>query len=149
MPARRKSIDKCIKSIIPRASTYIFSRTSQTQTLRSKNKVYEKLEYEEVAVQDDEMIGASGHVTTFSGDSGSPHWKYDASKRAVVVSIVTSKVGPKSDPRSPLNKNPEMQCNNKATKLTEKVVLWIKEKAGIPIKKGRKRSYEGKTFSSK
>ena len=75
--------------------------------------------------------------------------KYVGLDRAIVVSIVSSKVGPKSDPRSPLNKDPEMQCSNKATKLTEEVVSWIKEKAGIPIKKGRKRSYDGKTFSSK
>ena len=135
MPKRFKSINKCIKSIIPRASTYLFSRTLQTKTLRNKNKDYEKLEYEEVVEQDEEIKGASGHVTTYSGDSGSPYWKYDSSKRAIVVSIVTSKVGPKFDPRSSLLENPEMQCNNKATKLTEEVVSWIKAKAGIPIQK--------------
>ena len=134
-PKRMKSINKCIKSRVPRASTYLFSRTLQTKTLRNKNKDYEKLEYEEVAEQDDEIEGASGHVTTFSGDSGSPHWKYDALDRAIVVSIVSSKVGPKSDPRSRVNKNPEMECTNKATKLTEEVVSWIKAKAGIPIQK--------------
>ena len=135
MPKRFKSINKCIKSIIPRASTYLFSRTLQTQTLRNKNKNYEKLEYEEVVEQDDEIKGASGHVTTYSGDSGNPYWKYVGLDRAIVVSIVSSKVGPKSDPRSPVNKNPEMQCTNKATKLTEEIVSWIKKKAGIPIKK--------------
>ena len=146
MPTHLQSIYKCVKSIVPRASTHVFSRT-----LDDKQQVlikFEKLKYKG-PVQDDEIKHASGHVTTYSGDSGSPFWKYDASKRAVVVSIVSSKVGPKSDPRSPLNKNPEMQCNNKATKLTEEVVSWIKEKAGISIKKGRKRSCDGKTFSSK
>ena len=129
MPTHLQSIDKCVKSIVPRASTYIFSRN-----LDDKYRVpilFEKLEYKG-AVQDDEMKHASGHVTTFSGDSGSPHWKYDSLDRAIVVSIVSSKVGPKSDPRSRLNRNPEMQCNNKATKLTEGVVKWIKKKAGIP-----------------
>ena len=133
MPTHLQSIDKCVKSIVPRASTYIFSRT-----LDDKYRVpilFEKLEYKG-AVQDDEMKHASGHVTTFSGDSGSPYWKYDASRRAIVVSIVTSKVGPKFDPRSPLSENPEMECNHKATKLTEEVVKWIKKKAGIP--KGKK-----------
>ena len=146
MPTHFQSIDKCVKSIVPRASTYIFSRT-----LDDKYQVpimFEKLKYKG-AVQDDEMKHASGHVTPYSGDSGSPYWKNDASKRAIVVSIVTSKVGPKVDPRSGLLENPEMQCNNKATKLTEEVVLWIKEKAGIPITKGQKRSYPGETSKTK
>ena len=133
MPTHLRSIDKCVKSIVPRASTYIFSRT-----LDDKHQfpiMFEKLDYKG-PVQDDEIKHASGHVTTFSGDSGSPYWKYDASRRAIVVSIVTSKVGPKFGPRSPFSDNPEMECNHKATKLTEEVVKWIKKKAGIP--KGKK-----------
>lgn len=112
-----------------------------SRTLDDKYQVpimFEKLKYKG-AVQDDEMKHASGHVTPYSGDSGSPYWKYDSSKRAIVVSIVTSKVGPKFDPRSSLLENPEMQCNNKATKLTEGVVRWIKKKAGIPPASKRNR----------
>ena len=120
-----------------------------SRTLDDKYQVpimFEKLKYKG-AVQDDEMKHASGHVTPYSGDSGSPYWKYDSSKRAIVVSIVTSKVGPKFDPRSGLLENPEMQCNNKATKLTEGVVKWIKKKAGIPP--ASKRNRLDKTLSSK
>ena len=129
MPKHLQSIDKCVKSIVPRASTHIFSRT-----LDDKDRVlpmFEILDYKG-PVQDDEMKHASGHVTTYLGDSGSPLWKYDTSRRAIVVSIVTSKVGPKFAPRSPLSENPELECNNMATKLTEEVVKWIKKKAGIP-----------------
>ena len=129
MPTHLRSINKCVKSIVPRASTHIFSRT-----LDDKHQVpimSEKLDYKG-PVQDDEMKHASGHVTTNVGDSGSPFWKYDASRRAIVVSIVTSKVGPKFAPRSSLSETPELECNHKATKLTEEVVKWIKKKAGIP-----------------
>ena len=107
------------------------------------------MEYEKVAVKDDENKRGSAHVSTYAGDSGSPFWKYDASNRAIIVSIVSSKVGPKYGPRITLMQNPEMQCNNKATKLTEEVVLWIKEKAGIPITKGQKRSYLDETSKTK
>ena len=128
MPTHLQSIYKCVKSIVPRASTHVFSRT-----LDDKQQVlikFEKLKYKG-PVQDEEIKHASGHVTTNSGDSGSPFWKYDASGRAIVVSLVTSKVGPKFGPRSPFSDNPEMECNHKATKLTDDVVKWIKKKAGI------------------
>ena len=94
--------------------------------------------------QDDENKLGSSHVRTYAGDSGSPFWKYDSSSnRAIVVSIMSSKVGPKYGPIVTLMDNLDMQCNQKATKLTEEVVLWIKDKAGIPVKcprKGQKES---------
>ena len=155
MPTQAQYIYKCIKSIIPRASTFSFSRTLRNDWTpfftilnphRNKNEVYEKLEYEEASEQDDENNHGSQHVIPFYGDSGSPYWKYDdASNRAVVVSIHSSKVGPKYGPRITLMENLDMQCNHKATKLTEEVVLWIKQKAGIKIKKGQKRSHPGET----
>ena len=142
MPTHLQSIDKCVKSIVPRASTYIFSRTLEDKN--GDSIMLEKLEYKG-PVQDDAMKHASGHVTTFYGDSGSAFWKYDSSKRAIVVSIAASKVGSKFDPFSPVSENPEMECNNKATKLTEEVVKWIKKKAGIP--KGNKRNHLDETSS--
>ena len=147
MSTKLQYIYKCIESIIPRASTFSFFAIRHP--LRDKNRVYEKLEYEGVSDQDDENRLGSQHVTTFYGDSGSPYWKYDTSNRAVVVSIVSSQVGPKYGPRTTLMENPKMLCNEKATKLTEEIVLWIKEKAGIPIRKGQKRSHTGETSGTK
>ena len=144
MPKELQHINKCIISKIPSASTFLFSRTLRKRNLllrllRNQNKFYEKLEYEKVVRQDDENKLGSSHVRTYAGDSGSPFWKYDASSnRAIVVSIMSSKVGPKYGPIVTLMDNPDMQCNQKATKLTEEVVLWIKEKAGIPVKCPRK-----------
>ena len=111
--------------------------------------MYEKLEYEKVSVQDDENKRGSQHVTTSYGDSGGSFWKYDASNRAIVVSIVSSLVGPKYGPKITLMEIPEMQCNDKATKLTEEIVLWIKDKAGIPIRKGQEKSHPGETSGTK
>ena len=157
MPTKFQYVNKCVASIIPRASTFSFSRTLRNDrtsrffailhSLRGKNKVYEKLEYDEVSEQDDKNRLGSQHVTTFYGDSGSPFWKYDASNRAVVVSIVSSQVGPQYGPRATLMENPEMLCNEKATKLTEEIVLWIKDKAGI--RRGQKRSHPGETSGTK
>ena len=148
MPKELQHINKCIISKIPSASTFLFSRTLRKRNLllrllRNQNKYDEKLEYEKVVRQDDENKRGSSHVRVYAGDSGSPFWKYDGSNRAIVVSIVSSKVGPKYGPIVTLMDNPHMQCNQKATKLTEEVVLWIKDKAGIPIKnpgKEQKRS---------
>ena len=157
MPKELQYINKCIKSKIPSASTFLFSRTLRKKNFllrlfRNQNKFYEKLEYEEVVRQDDENKRGSSHVRTYAGDSGSPFWKYDASNRAIVVSIVSSKVGPKYGPIVTLMDNPDMQCNQKATKLTEEVVLWIKDKAGIPVKyprKGEKTNHPGETSGTK
>ena len=149
MTTELQYIYKCIKSIIPRASTFSFYRTLHNDWNPFGNEVYEKLEYKKVSEQDDENRLGSQHVITFYGDSGSPFWKYDASNRAVVVSIVSSQVGPKYGPRTTLMENPEMQCNEKATKLTEEIVLWIKDKAGIPIRKGQKQSHPGETSGIK
>ena len=138
MPTRMQSFYKCIKSILPRASTHIFSR--------SFRGFKEKWEYVDEVVQDEKLQDASGYVTTFRGDSGSPFWK-TFSNRAIVVSIVSSKVGPKSAPRTVFSENPELQCNNKATKVTADMVLWIKHHAGIPVK-GTKRPLEAEASGS-
>ena len=111
---------KCVKSILPRASTHIFIKHKDTGELKFKSRV-----------QDEERQYASGYVTTYGGDSGSPYWKTDASNRAILIAIVSSKVGPKYEPRSSVSEDPEKQCTNKASKLTEAIVSWIKQHAEI------------------
>ena len=137
-----QSVFKCIKSIIPRASTHIFSRYFQG------NIEELKVEYElkDESLDELEMINikdASGHVNPYAGDSGSPYWITDASNRAILIALVSSKVGPKYESYSVFNENPEMKCGSKATKINEKVLLWIKQKAGIPVRRGTKRVFEG------
>ena len=134
-----QSVFKCIKSIIPRASTHIFSRYFQG------NIEELKVEYElkDESLDELEMINikdASGHVNPYAGDSGSPYWITDASNRAVLIAIVSSKVGPKFEPRNILREEPEKQCRNKATKVTEAMVSWIKQHAGIGSR-GTKRTH--------
>ena len=136
-----QSIFKCIKSIIPRASTHIFSRYFQG------NIEELKVEYElkDESLDELEMYNikdASGHVVPYAGDSGSPFWITDASDRAVLIALVSSKVGPKFESKTVFNENREMKCGNKATKINEDVLLWIKRKAGIPVRRGTKRAFE-------
>lgn len=124
---------KCVKSILPRASTHIFIKHKDTGELKFKFRV-----------QDEERQYASGYVTTYGGDSGSPYWKTDASNRAILIAIVSSKVGPKFEPRNILREEPEKQCRNKATKVTEAMVSWIKQHAGIGSR-GTKRTHVDET----
>ena len=121
-----KTIYKCIKPILPRASTYIFSRNFQEDT--------EELLFEDTVIKDGGWKDSSGYISFFNGDSGSPFWKTDASNRAILISIVSSKVGPKFEPITISYEIPELQCRNKTSKVTEDVVLWVKQHAGIPIK---------------
>ena len=141
MPLQLQSIYKCIKSIIPRSSTHIFSRyfRGNIEELKVEYELKDELldELETYNVKD-----ASGHVAPYAGDSGSPYWITDASNRAILIALVSSKVGPKFEPKTVFNENQEMKCRDKATKITEDVVLWIKRHAGIPVKRGTKRVFE-------
>ena len=132
-----QQINKCIKTVLPRSSTHIFSQDERTGELRFENKV----------VQDEERRDASGYVITHYGDSGMPYWRSAKQfartianwGRAVLISIVSSSVGPKFDgqymrPRATYNTNPKYICRGKASKVTEDVVLWVKQKAGIPAR---------------
>ena len=123
---------KCVKSILPRASTHVFIKHKDTGELKFKSRV-----------QDEERQYASGYVTTYGGDSGSPYWKTDASNRAILIAIVSSKVGPKFEPKNILSVEEGKQCGNKASKVTEKIVSWIKQHAQIQSR-GTKRTHEGK-----
>ena len=123
MPKPMQSVYKCIKTIIPKASTHVFSQDQQTGSLK----------FENIVIQDESSKDASGYVTTFVGDSGSLYWKTDSTGRAVAISIVNSKVGPKFEPFSTYSENPKSSCNQKSTKLTEDIVRWIKQKSGITM----------------
>ena len=129
---RQQLIDKCIKSVLPRASTYVFSKNEETG----------ELTFDELTFQDEERLYASGYITTYVGDSGSPYWKTDASNRAILIAIVSSKVGPKFEPKNILSVEEGKQCGNKASKVTEKIVSWIKQHAQIQSR-GTKRTHEG------
>ena len=109
----------------------------------SKNRETGELTFDGLTFQDEERLYASGYITTYAGDSGSPYWKTDASNRAILIAIVSSKVGPKSEPKNILREDPEKQCGNKASKVTEAVVSWIKKHAQIQSR-GTKRTHEGK-----
>ena len=85
---------------------------------------------------------ASGHVTPYAGDSGSPFWITDASNRAVLIALVSSTVGPRFGQRTTLNEYRDMKCRNKATKINKDVLLWIKRIADIPVSRGTKRALE-------
>ena len=126
-----KQINKCIKTVLPRASTHIFSQDERTGELRFENKV----------VQDEEWRDGSGYVTTYYGDSGMPYWRTELTDwgRAVLISLVSSIVGRKyagryKRPRTTFDTDPKYICRNKASKVTEDVVLWVKQKAGIPAR---------------
>ena len=121
MSPQRKLVYKCIQTIIPRASTHIFSQDQQTGNLKFEDRV----------VQDDAPNDASGYLTIYVGDSGSLYWK-ESSGKAVAIAMVSSKVGPKFEPFSQYSEDPELQCSQKATKLTEDIVHWIKKKSQIP-----------------
>ena len=123
MSPERKLVYKCIKTIIPRASTHIFSQDQQTNNLKFEDQV----EQDDVPNAND----VSGYVTIYYGDSGSLYWK-ESSGKAVAIAMVSSKVGPKFEPFSQYSEDPELQCSQKATKLTEDIVKWIKKKARIP-----------------
>ena len=86
-----------------------------------------------------------GHVALFYGDSGSPLWTTSeykkGKKRATLVAInwPGTPIDPNSDypslkyddkPAS-VDENPNEQCRGLVTKLTDKIVDWIKAKTGI------------------
>ena len=127
-----KDVYKCIRSIIPTASTYVFSLDPQSDSLK----------YEKIVNKDEAPKDASGYVTSYVGDSGSLYWKTEDPGRAIAIAIVSSKVGPKFEPVAQFSENPELQCNQKATKVTEDIVQWIKEKSNIP-RRGTKRAHDG------
>ena len=124
---------KCIKSVIPRASTYVFIKDRETGAL--------KLDH---IVQDEKRKHLSGYVSTHFGDSGSPYWKTGASNKAILIAIVSSKFGPIEESRSFVSEEPEKQCTNKASKVTEAIVSWIKQHAEIR-RRGTKRTHDGET----
>ena len=124
---------KCIKSVIPRASTYVFIKDRETGALKSDH-----------IVQDEKREYLSGYVSTYAGDSGSPYWKTGASNRAILIGIVSSKFGPKFEPRSTVSEEPEKECTNKASKVTEVIVSWIKQHAEIKSS-GTKRTHDDET----
>ena len=128
-----QSTFKCIKSVIPRASTYVFIKDRETGALKFDH-----------IVQDEKREYLSGYVSTYAGDSGSPYWKTGASNKAILIAIVSSKFGPKYEPRSSVSEDPEKQCTNKASKLTEAIVSWIKQHAEIKST-GTKRTQGGET----
>ena len=132
MPSELQSVYKCIKPVLPRAVTGIFSKTK-----------LQNLKFEGNSQDDERPSKETGHVRTSYGDSGSPYWipadlfePIGKSKsqitdyKATLVAIHSSRVGHKKD--FPRYSEDEMEkCRMKATKLTDDIIKWAKEKSGI------------------
>ena len=136
MPMPLQSFYKCVKPILPRAVSGIFS----------KNRKYifpEQLKFKEHAQDDERPSKESGHVRPSYGDSGSPYWipaeifepisKNRAPLspyKATIVAIHSSKVGPKNEVPK-YSEDGKEQCTIKVTKLTDDIIKWVKERSGI------------------
>ena len=131
---RWRSVYKCIKATLPRARNAFFELEGS------------KLKYSGIIESDTRQLDdVFGHVALFYGDSGSPIWTYSDYKKGKKKAILVAINGPGTpiDPNSiypPLkyddkpafvDENPYEQCRGLVTKLTDKIVDWIKAKTGI------------------
>ena len=134
MPSDLQSVYKCIKPVLPRAVTGIFSK-SQSGDLKFEGHI-----------QDNERPSEEhGHVRTSYGDSGSPYWiPADLFKaigksrnrapikdyKATLIAVHSSKIGSIKE-FSQYSKDKLEQCSMKATKLTDPILKWVKERSAI------------------
>ena len=129
MPPDLQQIHKCVKAVLPRAVTGVFSKNLAGMLELEGN------------VQDDERpFKESGHVRPTFGDSGSCYWipvelhlrtlSFPAEYRATMIAIDSARIGEKGE--FPLYSDDiKDACNQFAIKLTSDIIEWIKRKSGI------------------
>ena len=120
MSPELKSVYKCIKPVLPTSRTWVFSENVATGTLGFE--------------QESEVVDNSGSGYTIAsyGDSGSPLWKSvdilaNDVERAILTSLISSKVGPISQVSNTFKDEPYHQCISKATKITDNILAWAKK----------------------
>ena len=132
MPSALQSVYKCIKPVLPRAVTGIFTKTNVGS-----------LKFEGNSQDDKRPSKESGHVRNAFGDSGSPYWipadlfeplnknrSPQTDYKATLVAILSSKLTYGKDfPQ--YSEDEKEQCMMRATKLTDGIIKWAKNKSGI------------------
>ena len=75
----------------------------------------------------------AGYIQTMVGDSGGPYWTYDAvldnKMRATVIAIHNDSVGR----RLRVTVDKSKKCRMTSTKITEDILVWIKEISGTAL----------------
>ena len=139
MTLAKKDTVKCMKSEAPQATTAIFVE-DWMGNLKMKD-----------SEKDKERPGnESGYISPARGDSGSPYWttvpinkklqkgkEEDADgvdqERVTLVAIHFAGIL-RSYPRGSYRNNRRYECRAQAVKMTDDILHWAKEKAGIKNK---------------
>ena len=107
-----------MQSVLPRATNAIFSEINENGDIK-----YDEKESDPPRPGDEH-----GYIATGSGDSGSPYWLKDETGAATLIAINHGSM-PNRNENSAWYSNDEFwQCRTIATKITEAMQIWIKEK---------------------
>ena len=120
---------KCLEAKLPRAITATFkTKVSQSgDRLQMKNELRKDHEHP--------YLDGEAYLAVGAGDSGSPFWidsfDNDQKYRKTVVAVLEASHGMLYDPLYGYDPSVTRICRTYATKLTEEIIKWIKEKSGI------------------
>ena len=109
---------KCMKSVIPTAKNGIFSEINQGGEIK-----FDKIESDQPRPDNEH-----GHVSTGSGDSGSPYWIEDENGAATLIAVNHGNIANKQENKAWYSNDPYWQCRTIATKITNTFIRWMEEK---------------------
>ena len=83
----------------------------------------------------------TGYVAATSGDSGSPYWtEYDNGGNEIeprIVAVHNKAIWPGRKNQASYQNDPKYECTIMASKITDDIVRWAREKERVPVDKGK------------